>query len=170
MRLYAAKIPQMSDEIVRALQTAKAVEIESRAEVVKDIESVFSSYSATEKQVTERARDMAQSRNLPSSELARIRGLEAERRGIKLGDDMLDHLLDQLIEMLMHSSNVDEVFAEDHELRRTMRPVLRKHLDEDTVVEQEVRAKLKHVQEGTRTWEIEYQRMMGEIQRRRGLV
>lgn len=170
MRLYAAKIPQLSDEIVRVLQTAKAIEFETRGEVVKDVESVFSSYSATERQVTERAKDMAQSRSLPPNELARIRGLEAERRGIKLGDDMLDHLLDQLIEMLMHSANVDEVFAEDHDLRRTMRPVLRKHLDEDTVVEQEVRSKLKHVQEGTRTWEVEYQRMMGEIQRRRGLV
>ena len=170
MRLYAAKIPQLSDEIARALQTAKAIEFETRGEVVKDVESVFSSYSATERQVTERAKDMAQSRSLPPNELARIKGLEAERRGIKLGDDMLDHLLDQLIVMLMHSANVVEVFAEDHDLRRTMRPVLRKHLDEDTVVEQEVRSKLKHVQEGTRTWEVEYQRMMGEIQRRRGLV
>jgi hypothetical protein len=112
---------------------------------------------------------MAQSRNLPSNELARIRGLEAERQGIKLGDDMLDHLLDQLIEMLMHSANVEEVFGEDHDLRRTMRPVLRKHLDEDSQVDLEVRGQLRHVQEGTRTWEIEYQRIKSDIQRRRGL-
>jgi hypothetical protein len=170
MRLYSGKIPQMSDEIVRALEAAKAVEFESRSEVIKDVESVFSSYQATDRQVSERARDLGAQRNLPPSEIARIRAIEAERKGIKVGDDMLDHLLDQLIEMLMHSNNVDEVFGEDHDLRRTMRPVLRKHLDEDAQVDIEVRSKLKHVQEGTRTWEVEYQRVMADIQRRRGLV
>lgn len=169
MRLYAGKISQLSDEIVRSLEAAKAVELTSRSEVVKDVESVFQSYLQTEKQVNDKARELAASRNLPPHELSRIRGLEAERRGIKVGDDMLDHLLDQLIEMLMHSSNVDEVFGEDHDLRRTMRPVLRKHLDEDTQVDNEVRNQLKHVQEGTRTWEVEYQRVMSDIQRRKGL-
>jgi hypothetical protein len=160
----------MSDEIVRALGAAKAIEFESRTEVVRDLESVFTSYLATERQVSDRAREVAASRSLSPGEVARIRAIEAERRGIKVGDDMLDHLLDQLIEMLMHSANVDEVFGEDHDLRRTMRPVLRKHLDEDAAVDAEVRGKLKHVQEGTRTWEVEYQRVMSEIQRRRGLV
>lgn len=169
MRLYAGKISQLSDEIVRSLEAAKAVELTSRSEVVKDVESVFQSYLQTEKQVNDKAKELAASRNLPPHEIARIRGLEAERRGIKVGDDMLDHLLDQLIEMLMHSSNVDEVFGEDHDLRRTMRPVLRKHLDEDTQVDNEVRNQLKHVQEGTRTWEVEYQRIKSDIQRRRGL-
>ena len=170
MRLYSGKVPQLSEDIVRALDQEKAIEFESRSEVVKDVESVFSSYPTTERAVSERARDVVQSRGLPHSELARIRAIEAERRGIKVGEEMLDHLLDQLIEILMHSSHVDEVFAEDHQLRRMMRPALRKHLDEDQQVEAEVRGKLKHVQEGTRTWEVEYQRVMSEIQRRRGLV
>jgi hypothetical protein len=78
-------------------------------------------------------------------------------------------LLDQCIEMLMHSGSVDEVFGEDHELRRAMRPTLRKYLDLDEALETEVRGKLKHVKEGSQTWEIEYQRVMSEIQRRKGL-
>jgi hypothetical protein len=83
---------------------------------------------------------------------------------------MLDYLLDQCIEMLMHSNNVDEVFGQDHDLRRSMRPVLKKHLAVDEELELEVRSKLKHVQEGTRTWEVEYKKIMSEIQRRKGLV
>ena len=86
------------------------------------------------------------------------------------GEDLLDFLLDQLIEMLMHSANVDEVFGEDHTLRRRMRPVLKKHLDIEDELDTEVRSKLRHVQEGSRTWEIEYKRLMGDIQRRKGLV
>jgi hypothetical protein len=29
---------------------------------------------------------------------------------------------------------------------------------------------MKHVQEGTRTWEIEYKRIAGDVQRRKGLT
>ncbi len=97
-----------------------------------------------------------------------MRKLTAEQKGIKIGDELLDYLLDQLIEMLMHSGNVDEVYSEDHELRRRMRPILKKYLEIDEAIETEVRGKLKHVQEGSRTWEVEYQRVLGDIQRREG--
>ncbi|HLM74559.1 MAG TPA: DUF507 family protein, partial [Polyangiaceae bacterium] len=103
-------------------------------------------------------------------EFQRLKKLVAEQKGIKVGDEMMDFLLDQLIEMLLHSNNVDEVFGQDHDLRRRMRPVLRKYLDVDAALDTEVRNRLKHVQEGSRTWEVEYQRVMGDIQRRKGLV
>jgi len=32
-----------------------------------------------------------------------------------------------------------------------------------------VRGKLKHMEEGTRTWEVEYARIMEDIRRRKGL-
>ena len=38
------------------------------------------------------------------------------------------------------------------------------------LLEGEIRGKLKHVQEGTRTWEVEYQRIKGEMARRKGLT
>jgi hypothetical protein len=170
MRLYSAKITPLSDELVKALVEHKDIECESRKEVVGDLESVFTNYLRLEREASDRAKDMLQQRGMPPSELPRLRKLAAEQKGIKVGDDLLDFLLDQLIEMLMHSGNVDEVFVEDHDLRRRMRPVLRKYLELDEALDVEVRGKLKHVQEGTRTWEVEYQRLMGDIQRRKGLV
>lgn len=169
MRLYSGKTRELSEELVKALLENKDIETEDRHEVTKDLESVLQSYVQTEREANDKAKDLLQSRGLPQSEFARIRKLAAEQRGIKVGDDTMDYLLDQLIEMLLHSGNVEEVFAEDHELRRRMRPVLRKYLELEEVVEAEVRSKLKHVQEGSRTWEIEYQRVMGDIQRRKGL-
>jgi hypothetical protein len=71
--------------------------------------------------------------------------------------------------MLMHSANVDEVFSEDYELRRKMRDPLRKQLAEEQALEQEIRGHLRHVQEGTGLWEVEYRRMMEDIKRRKGL-
>lgn len=169
MRLYSGKVRQLGEDLAKALVDGNDIETEDRAEVAKDLESVLAAYVQAEREVGDRAKDILQSRGLPPSELGRVRKLAAEQRGIKIGDEMMDYLLDQLIEMLMHSGNVEEVFAEDHDLRRRMRPVLRKYLEMDEAVEAEVRSKLKHVQEGTRTWEVEYQRVMGDIQRRKGL-
>lgn len=169
MRLFSGKITPLSEEIVKALADGGDVEVEDRKEVVRDIESVFSNYLTIDREVMDKAKTTLEQRGLPQSEFGRIRKIIAEQKGIKVGDDMLDHLLDQCIEMLMHSNNVGEVFGGDHDLRRRMRPILKKYLAADEELEAEVRSKLKHVQEGTRTWEVEYKRIMGDIQRRKGL-
>jgi len=170
MRLFSGKITPLSEEIVRALADNQEIECEDRKEVVRDLESVFSQYLATEREVMDKAKATLESRGLPPSELGRIRKIVADQKGIKLGDEILDYLLDQCIEMLMHSANVEEVYGQDHDLRRRMRPVLKKYLAVDEELDVEVRSKLKHMQEGTRTWEVEYKRIMGDIQRRKGLV
>jgi uncharacterized protein len=170
MRLFSGKIAPLSEEIVRALVENRDIECESKKEVTLDVESVFSSYLQSDRDATEKAKEILLARGLPQSEFNRVKRLAAEQKGIKVGEDMMEHLLDQLIEILMHSSNVDEVYVEDHDLRRRMRPLLRKYLDMDEALDTEVRGKLRHVQEGSRTWEVEYQRVMGEIQRRKGLV
>lgn len=170
MRLFSGKIAPLSEEITKALVENKDIECESKKEVTKDIESVFSNYLQLEKEVNDRAKSIMTSRGLPPSELGRIRKHAADEKGIKLGEDLLDHLLDQLVEMLMHSNNVDEVFVEDHALRRRMRPALKKYLEVEGELDTLVRGQLKHMQEGSRTWEVEYRRIMEDMQRRKGLV
>lgn len=170
MRLYSAKITPLSEELVKALIDAGDIETEDPPEVIRDVESVLSNYLAMEREVTEKAKDLLTARGLPPSELARAKRAAAEQKGIKVGDEMFDFLLDQLIEILMHSNNVEEVYGQDHDLRRRMRPIMRKYLEIDDALDQEVRGRLKHVKEGTRDWEIEYRRMMDEIKGRKGLA
>jgi len=170
MRLFSGKITPLSEELVKALVENRDIECESRKDVSGDLSSVFLNYLQLEKEATEKAKDILTSRGLPQSEFPRLRKLSAEQKGIKIGEDLMDFLLDQLIEMLMHSGNVDEVFGEDHALRRRMRPILKKYLDLDEEIDAEVRSQLKHVQEGSRAWEVEYRRLMGDIQRRKGLL
>ncbi len=169
MRLYSGKVKVLSEELVGSLLTEKLVELVDRGEVVKDLESVFNAYLVSEREVNDRAKHLMEVRNLPQTEFGRLRKLAADQKGIKIGDEMFDYLLDQCIEMLMHSGSVDEVFGEDHQLRKAMRPGLRKYLELDDAIETEVRGKIKHVKEGSQTWEIEYQRVMADIQRRKGL-
>jgi hypothetical protein len=169
MRLFPGAIPSLSADIVRTLLEAKDIEAEAPREVEADLASVLKSYVEQEREVADKAKDLMQARNLGTQELGRMRKLVADQRGFKAGDEMVDYLLDQLVSMLLHSTNVDEVYAEDVELRRKMAPVLKRHLAVDEQLEQETRARLKHVQEGTRTWEVEYRRVMEDIRRRKGI-
>jgi hypothetical protein len=169
MRLFSGKIPAIATEAVRALLASKDIETESPKEVEADIASVLTQYLADEREVNERAKDVLERTGKPQSEYNRVRALVADEKGIKVGDETLDYLLDQVVEMLMHSNNVDEVFVEDVELRRKMAPVFKKHMLVDDAVDGEVRAQLRHLTEGTRTWDIEYQRVLEQVRKKRGL-
>lgn len=169
MRLYQGRIPTIAADVVKSLVSGGAIETEVPKEVEADVESVLRAYLETERQINEEAKDLIQARNLPQRELNRIRKLVSDKKGIPVGDEVLDYLLDQIVAMLMYSNNVDEVYGEDVELRRQMSPILKREMAVDEQLEQETRAKLRHVQEGTRTWEVEYQRVMEDIRRRKGL-
>lgn len=169
MRLFSAKVPGIASEMVELLTTDGAIECEDRSEVVRDVEAVLQQYVRDEQEVSDKARDLLAARGLPHTDLGKMRRLVADQRKLKIGDDAIDYLLDQLVEMLMHSTNVAEVFVEDWELRKRMRDPLRKQATEEESLQEEVRGRLKHVEEGSALWEIEYRRMMEDIKRRKGL-
>lgn len=169
MRLYTAQVPAMSAEIVRVLCDSNDIETEARPQVEDDVASVLRAYLQAEREILEKAKDLLQSRNLRHEDLGRMKSLVAEQKGVKIGDEMLDYLLDQIVEMLMHSANVDEVYAQDVELRRKMSPIIKRHLSVDEQIDQETRAHIKQFEEGTRAWEIEYKRVAEEVKRRKGL-
>jgi hypothetical protein len=168
MRLQKTQLGTISRQIVKALVDAGDIEVVERREVERDLESVLGSYLTQLDQVLARARDLVQQRGLPQGEYGRIKRLAADQAGIKVDDDALDYVLDQLVSMLMTSENVEEVFGEDHQLRKRMRQFLMADEAAEQDIEAAVRSKLKHVEEGTRMWEIEYARMKEEIKRRRG--
>src|SRR5262245_42297224 len=101
MRIHSAKAPQIAAEMVPALTTDGAIEVDAPGEVELDIASVISQYVKDEQEVSDRARDMLAQRNLPPTDLGKLRRLFADQKKIKLGDEAIDYLLDQLVEMLM---------------------------------------------------------------------
>ncbi len=169
MRLYSGKVPTIATEVVRTLLASKDIEGEDPKEMELDVASVLNQYLATEREVNDRAKDILERTGKPQSEYQRVRALAADEKGIKVGDDTLDYLLDQVVEMLMHSNNVDEVYVEDVVLRRKMAPIFKKHMAVDAGLDAEVRAQLRHVKEGTRDWEVEYARVLENVRRRKGL-
>jgi hypothetical protein len=169
MRLHSAKVPQIAAEMVKSLVSGGDIETEASKEVELDVQAVLNQYVRDEHEISEQAKSLLAARGLPQTDYARIRKLVADERKVKLGDDAIDYLLDQLIEMLMHSANVDEIFAEDYQMRKKLREPLRRQLTEEDELQTEVRNQLKHVKEGSQVWEVEYRRMMEEIKRRKGL-
>lgn len=169
MRLYGAKVAPIAQEVVRALVVGKDIETGAQREVVADVESVLRSYLETERMVDDKTRELLHRTGRGSSEFGRVRQQIAEHHGIKVGDEALDYLLDQVVAMLMHSNHVEEVFVEDVELRRKMAPIFKRYMTADAELDAEVRAQLRHVREGTAQWDIEYARMLAIVKRRRGL-
>jgi hypothetical protein len=65
---------------------------------------------------------------------------------------------------------VEEVYAQDNILRQKIHQVMKKHLDVDEEIDKEARARLKHLQEGTSAFDIEYSKTVEQIRRARGLI
>lgn len=154
---------------MQSLVSAGDIETEAPREVDLDVQAVLNQYIRDEQEISDRARDLVAARGLPPREIGRMRRMIAEERKIRIDDDAIDYLLDQLVEILMHSENVEEVYAQDHELRLRMRAPLRRQMQEEESLDTEVRGRLKHVEEGTTLWEVEYRRMLAEVKQRRGL-
>jgi len=169
MRLFSGRVSPIAVEVVRVLTAAKDIETERSREVVADVESVLKSYLQTEKEVNERTKDLLDRTGRPMTEYSRVRQQVAESKGIKVGDDALDYLLDQVVQIFHHSANVEEIFCEDVELRRKMAPVFKRHMNEDDELDGEVRGQIRNLAEGSRAWDVEYARVMSEVKRRRGL-
>jgi hypothetical protein len=169
MRLFAAKVPAIATDVVRVLVASKDIEAEAPREVESDVQAVLNNYLSVEREVNDRAKDMMERTGRPTSDFNRMRQMVADEKGIKIGEDMLDYLLDQVVEIFHHSANVDEIFCEDVELRRKMAPVFKKHMAADDALDGEVRAQLKHLREGTPAWEVEYSRVLDQVKRKRGL-
>jgi hypothetical protein len=169
MRLFAGRVAPIAQEVVRTLIAAGDIETERSGEVIADVEAVLKSYLETEKEVNERTRELLERTGRGTTDYSRVRTQIADSKGIKVGDDALDYLLDQVVAMFGHSHNVEEIFAEDVELRRKMSPIFKKFMMQDDELDKEIRAQLKHVKEGSRDWDVEYGRMTEVIKRKRGL-
>jgi hypothetical protein len=94
----------------------------------------------------------------------------ADVRGFKLGEDGVEFLINQMLEFLLISRNIEEVYSDDNAMRPKILSVMKKHLDIDEEIDREARGRLKHLQEGTSAFEIEYQKVLDQIRRARGLI
>jgi hypothetical protein len=169
MRLYTGKIPVIAAEIVNALIEGDDLSVLDKAEAVLDVQAVLKEYLRLEREVTEKAKDLLQKRNLPYEYFGKIKRQLAGEKAFGLGDEGLDWMTTQMIESFMQSPHVEEVFADDATLRKRMTDILKKHMQIDDEIDAEVRRRIKNLEEGTATWEVEYQKAVDQIKKNRRL-
>ncbi len=170
MRLFSGKIPTIAQEVVKALTEASDIETEAPQEVQADLESVMKEYLRQERKVTDEAKNRMEIRGLSYGELGKMKNQVARDLKIATGEDTLPYLVEQMLEMLFHSGNVEEVFADDAVLRKKITSILRKHMDVEQELDREVRGKIKNLEEGTASFETEYARVMDQLKRNKKLT
>jgi hypothetical protein len=172
MRLYPGQARSIAREICERLLKDEAIEIEAerRLDAEADLDAVIIQYIRTDREITQEARDAAKERGQGNSALGKIKRRLAQDRGFAIGDDAINWLMDQLIEMLLHSHNIEEVYVEDRDLRKVIAKILQAHTQIESELDKEVRGKLKNLEEGSSSWEIEYEKAMMNLKRQKGLT
>lgn len=170
MRLFSGKIPVIAQEVVQQLAAEGDMECVDPNEVTKDIESVLVEYLRAERRVVDEAKGRMEARGMSYSDLSKMKSQAAREMKLPVGDETLPYLLEQILEMLFHSSNVDEVFSEDNVLRKKVTQILRRHMDVEQELDREVRSKIKNLEEGTASFETEYSKVMDQLKRNKRLT
>jgi len=172
MRLYPKVIPIISREVVAKLMADGDVEVEALriADAEMDLSAIMREYLAQEERVNQATREALERRGYDHSRFNQVKREMADVRGFKLGDDGIEYVINQMIEFLMVSRNVEEVFSADNQLRSKIFSVMKRHLDVDEEIDREAHSRLKHLQEGTSAFDIEYNKTVEQIRRARGLI
>lgn len=170
MRLYSGKVQTIAEDLIRELTRSNDIDVEEEAEARLDVEAVLKEYVRYDRQITDEAKTRMEAGRIGYGNLGRIKNEVAKEHRGPAPDEALPYLLEQILNMLFHSKNIAEVYASDADLRKKITGILRKHMSVDHELDQEVRAKIKNLEEGTSSFEIEYTRVMAEMKRKRGLT
>ncbi|RPH70723.1 MAG: DUF507 family protein [Myxococcaceae bacterium] len=172
MRLYPKVIPVISRETIQQLMQDGDIEVEPMriADAEMDLSAIMREYLTNEERVNQATREALERRGYDYSKFNQVKREMADVRGFKMGDEGIEYVINQMIEFLLISRNVEEVFAADNSLRQKIFAVMKKHLDVDEEIDREARARLKHLQEGTSAFDIEYNKTVEQIRRARGLI
>src|SRR5262250_2890209 len=169
MRLYSGKIPAVGAEMVKSLIDTGDIEVTDRAEAEMDVQAVLKEYLRLDREITEKTKDVLQKRNLPYEQFGKVKRALAGEKAFGLGEDGLEWMTNQMLESFMQSPHIAEIFSDDGTMRKRMADVLKKHMQVDDELDEEVRRRIKNLQEGTSTWEVEYGKVLDQIKRNRGL-
>lgn len=170
MRIYSSQYTLIAGDIIRALTRKELVEIEETqvSEAELDVIGVLREYNRITREINDQSRDQTADR----AEAMRLRRRLAKEKGVGFGEEGLVYVIEQIIETLMVSPNIEEIFGTDRELRAVITPILDSHTrerDREDELDVLVRGRIKNLEEGTSAWDIEYQRVQSQLRRTRGM-
>jgi hypothetical protein len=165
MRIYRKVVPKISKDIIRSLLANRAIEVEDghRDEAELDIAGVLVAYLNDVDRIHTDATEAIQRHGFSHHMLKKVKESLAETRKVVVGDGAEEYLIELLLKGLFESKHIEEVFMEDHELRKLVALAMKKYLGVDEELDREVRGRLKNLREGTQEWEVEYGRLIEQM-------
>src|SRR5215217_3862653 len=129
MRLYPKVIPIISREAIQRLMQDADIEVEPMrvADAEMDLSAIMREYLAAEERVNQATREALERRGYDHSKFNSVKREMADVRGFKMGDDGVDYMINQMLEFLLISRNIEEVFGEDPGMRKKIYGVFKKH-------------------------------------------
>jgi hypothetical protein len=126
MRLYTRKIDTIAEEMLKTLREEEAIDVDDQLapEAILDVQGVLREYIRTDRKLTNKARELSEKGR---GSFSRIKRQLSIRNNFKVGDEGIDYIVDQLIETFLHSHHIEEIYADDRELRRTISTIIKKH-------------------------------------------
>lgn len=172
MKLYRAKVPAIAKDIVTRLVSDGDIEVvgDNKEEAEQDYVAIMEEYLRRDSDLRNHIRDHMAQRNLPYNQYGRTRSRVAEEWGHPLGDDVERFLARQMVENLMISRWIDEVYEEDRVIYKKVIEILRSHNVDERSIREEAATKVKNVREGTVEYEIALQKAVKDEKKRRGLI
>lgn len=170
MRIYSSQYKMVASEILRTLGNGELLELvdEMRGEAELDIIGVLREYNRMSRQIREQAREQSYSGDY--REISRARRRLARERGVELGEEGVGYVVEQIIETLLASPNFEEIYATDLELRAAILPIIKSHSrGQEEELDTMVRARIQNLEEGSTSWDIEYERVMSTLREKRGM-
>ena len=170
MRLYPGVISRIAKEIIDYLVRDGDIEVEKKLveEAELDMSAIMQEYLRLETDLYESAKDTLDNRGLQANELYRMKENLASARNMPTGEEGIEWMINQMLEFLMISQNVEEVFSEDNIMRKKIFSVVKSYLNIDDYLDKEVRKRIKNMDENTPQWRLEYQKHLRMLKKARG--
>ncbi len=169
MKLYSSRIAAIATEVIRTLKADGSIDVavEDVPEAELDVQGVLREYNRMDRDLTTKARELA---DQGRGSFGRNKRHLAARNNFKIGDEAIDYVVDQLIEVFLHSHHVEEIYADDLALRKSLSDVIKKHVaDQEGQLDEKVRKRIKNLSEGGVAWDDEYDRVMSRLKREQDL-
>lgn len=172
MKLYRAKIPEISSTVISRLTESGAIEVTAanRQEAEKDLTAIMETYLREDRKIREAVRENMAERRIAFHQFGRQLSREAKFRNHPLGEQVEIFLGNQFINVFLNSAFYDEVYVSDNDLRKILVDLLKEfHVDEEALREI-VRQRLSNLDESTMEYEIRFGEELRKVRQSQGLI
>jgi len=119
----------------------------------QDIRAVLNNYVNTDRRLTDEARKLVESRGDDPSMIYSEKRRLAKHENFGLNEDAPSYIIGQLIEALLHTESVEEVYAQDRDIHMLLLPEIRDIMSNQRNLQQEVEQRIRNLERGSETWE-----------------